>query len=244
MSNVSYFQRFSQRENHVTNNTLLVLRHFYRVSTQKFENVLSDLIEESDELSIGPNFSQQERLNASIPDAGIHQAPLSIYIETKRGEDVDRDQLLRHLKSIEESRHPHSLSILLTITTRQLGQGIIESISRSTKVILASTTFKDIVDSLRRNCEKHETELFEILEDYIDFISSENLLPGDILTAFPCGVTIMENKKHQVYFQPSYRPSKKDSKYIGLHGNKKISCIGRISTVVVGTKENDGDFTA
>ena len=32
MSSITDFQRFSQRETHVTNNTLLVLRHLYRVS--------------------------------------------------------------------------------------------------------------------------------------------------------------------------------------------------------------------
>jgi len=243
MSNVSYLQRYSQRENHITNNTLLVLRHFYRVSPRKFENILSDLIEDSNELSIGPFFNQQERMKNSIPDAVIYQAPLSIYIEAKLGENIDREQFSRHLKSIQESRIQHSQSILLTLTTRSIDHGIIDELREKYAITLASTTYKDVVDSLEKNCEEYELELNEILQDYRDFISDEGLLPTDILTAFPCGDTIKENKKHQIYFQPSYRRSKKESKFIGLYKNKEISCIGKISTVVTGTKKEGGEFT-
>ena len=54
MSKVSYFQRFSQRENHATNNTLLVLRYLYQVSPLKLEQVFSELLEI--QLSIGLTF--------------------------------------------------------------------------------------------------------------------------------------------------------------------------------------------
>lgn len=242
MSNISYFQRYSQKENHITNNTLLVLRHFYRASTQKFENILSGLIEDNSELSIGPIFNQQERMKVSIPDAVIHQAPLSIFIEAKTGDHIDREQLLRHIESIENSQIPHSDSFLIALTVRPISEEILDELGRNTKVKLASTTYKDVIDSLRRNCQQHETELSEILDDYVDFISRENLLPSDILTAFPCGVTIRENIKHRIYFQPSFRPSKSDSKYIGLYARKSISYIGRIDTIVVGKMEKDGSF--
>jgi hypothetical protein len=51
MSRVSYFQRFSQRENHATNNTLLMLRQFYESSPFKIERVLNSLTDE--DLPIG-----------------------------------------------------------------------------------------------------------------------------------------------------------------------------------------------
>lgn len=59
MSRVSYFQRFSQRENHATNNTLLLLRHLYQSSPFKIGRVLTSLVEA--ELSIGLMFEQQIR---------------------------------------------------------------------------------------------------------------------------------------------------------------------------------------
>lgn len=51
MSRVSYFQRFSQKENHVTNNTLLILRHIYRAAPHKIGSLLNALLEE--DVSIG-----------------------------------------------------------------------------------------------------------------------------------------------------------------------------------------------
>ena len=51
MSRVSHFQRFSQPENHATNNTLLLLRYFYQSSPFKIQSVLTSLLEA--DLSIG-----------------------------------------------------------------------------------------------------------------------------------------------------------------------------------------------
>ena len=41
MSRVSHFQRFSQPENHATNDTLLLLRYFYQSSPFKIQSVLT-----------------------------------------------------------------------------------------------------------------------------------------------------------------------------------------------------------
>jgi hypothetical protein len=57
MSRVSHFQRFSQPENHATNNTLLAFRFFYQSSPFKLQRVLTSLLES--DLSIGLTFEQQ-----------------------------------------------------------------------------------------------------------------------------------------------------------------------------------------
>lgn len=57
MSRVSYFQRFSQAENHATNNTLLMLRHIYATGPARLEHVLSDLLEDQT-LEIGVTFNR------------------------------------------------------------------------------------------------------------------------------------------------------------------------------------------
>jgi hypothetical protein len=59
LSRVSHFQRFSQPENHATNNTLLLLRYFYQSSPFKIQSVLTSLLET--DLSIGLAFEQQIR---------------------------------------------------------------------------------------------------------------------------------------------------------------------------------------
>src|SRR5690349_3260672 len=111
MSRVSYFQRFSQKENHVTNNTLLILRHIYRAAPHKIASLFNALLEE--DVSIGLAFQQQMRGTHSVPDALITQTALSVFVEAKRGDDLDGDQLLRHLESIKRLDLPKGSGILL-----------------------------------------------------------------------------------------------------------------------------------
>src|ERR1035438_7346761 len=100
MSRVSHFQRFTQQENHATNNTLLLLRYFYQSSPSKMQNVMNSLL--GTELSIGLTFEQQVRIKGGtgVPDALIKQEPLRIYVETKRGGDLELDQIKRHITTI------------------------------------------------------------------------------------------------------------------------------------------------
>jgi hypothetical protein len=106
LSRVSHFQRFSQPENHATNNTLLVLRYFYQSSPFKVQRVLTSLLDT--DLSIGLSFEQQVRGDASVPDALIMQEPIRIFIETKRDGTVDTVQIRRHFESI--AQHPGGTS--------------------------------------------------------------------------------------------------------------------------------------
>ena len=104
MSQISHFQVYSQRENHVTNNTLLMLRHVYRVSTALFESVLQSCIDDCN-FSIGPQFVQQQRESDSVPDALISQKPFNLYIEAKPFIGLGDDQIVRHLKSIQSKKN-------------------------------------------------------------------------------------------------------------------------------------------
>ena len=84
MTEVSYFQRFSQKENHITNNTLLMLRHVYQAAPQKLQLVLRALMED-EELDIGLKFEQQVKGSDSVPDALITQPPLAVLVEKPSG---------------------------------------------------------------------------------------------------------------------------------------------------------------
>ena len=46
MAELSYFQKYTQRENHITNNTLLMMRHLYQHGVARFEQFLTNLIGE------------------------------------------------------------------------------------------------------------------------------------------------------------------------------------------------------
>lgn len=242
MTKISYFQRFSQKENHVTNNTLLVMQHFYQVSPQKINKVLSDLA--NDELSVGLVFEQQVKSSDSVPDALISQAPLDIYVETKRGGQLDQDQLERHIESIGNSSRQPSQKVLFGLTKTPINKDFSDKVVRRSgkrNITFVPITFADIVRSLRSVCESHEVALHEILSDYEDFLQEENLLHiGETMSIFPCGKSINENIEYRLYFEPSDRPSKAESRFIGLYNRKRIGHLASIMTVVTGLSGPDG----
>jgi hypothetical protein len=80
LSRVSHFQRFSQPENHATNNTLLVLRRFYDSSPNKIQRVLTSLLET--ELSNGASSSRHLSARASCFFAKAHRRKKAITEQT------------------------------------------------------------------------------------------------------------------------------------------------------------------
>lgn len=242
MTRISYFQRYSKKENHVTNNTLLLLRYFYQASPEKFGTVLSELTNE--DVSVGLVFEQQVRFHSSVPDALISQAPLDIYIETKHGGELDPTQIRRHLSSIgNNSNHP-AQKVLFGLTSAPIDKTVSDELvlsARSNNIIFRPITFAEMLSSLRFVCEDHETVLRDVIADYENYLEKEGLLQvGEILSAFPVGWTIHKNIKHKIYFEPCDRPSKASSDFIGLYRNKCIEWLASISTVVsgVGGPEN------
>jgi hypothetical protein len=53
MKNVYYFQRYSQRENWATNNTLLLLSRLYQFNRLKFQRAIKEILGQGIELDIG-----------------------------------------------------------------------------------------------------------------------------------------------------------------------------------------------
>lgn len=241
MTKVSYFQRFSQKENHLTNNTLLVLRFIYQKSPFKLEAVLSELVGEN--IDIGPNFEQQIRESSSTPDAVISQRPLQLFIETKLHGQLDREQIIRHINSITECQYPPSRKIIIGLTKIQISEierRELVDIAAAKSIIFVAITFTDIVQALRSCCEVHELELKDILEDYEEYLNSEEVLQvGELMSVVPCGNSLEENKQFRLYFEPAHRSSKFKSTFMGLYKQKCIQEIGRIGSIVVGRMVGD-----
>lgn len=244
MSKVSYFQRFSQRENHVTNNTLLVMRHFYQASPQKISAVLSELV--GHDLAVGLTFEQQIKSSDSVPDALILQTPLNIYIETKRGGELDKKQIKRHIASIANKRKQHPPKILIGLTQSPIKEDVKEELKKNAqrkKIIFATTTFSEIVNALRKQCSPYEKLLYDILSDYEKYLINEELMQiGDSLTIVPCRKSKHENVKFGLYFDPARRPVRVKSKFFGIYDNRCVHYLADVKTVVVGTWTKKGGF--
>lgn len=236
MAGISYFQRYSQRENHVTNNTLLVLRHLYQTSPGKLEQVVRGLVGQEVDLEL--KFNQQTRGSASVPDGVISQAPFRLYFETKLGPALDRDQILRHVKSIADERKPSTgEAFLVGLSTEPLSAGEREELVAAAKaqgVIFASSTFAELVEVLDEACASHDVALRAVLDDFNAFLASENLLfqSDDWMLVVPCGVSLAENQRFGIYYDGVDRPRRSPCAFLGAYSDKSIRLVGRITAVL------------
>ncbi len=241
MSAISMFQEYSQKENHATNNTLLILSLLAKHSPIRFEQVLKSILlidlDDDKTLKVGLSFAQQVKEQASIPDAYIQQLPFNLYIETKLGEQSE-EQVQRHLQSIAAKSEFSLHSWLLSLTIAPMSQDKIiyyKTIASEKSVCFAATTFADILNAMKDVCRDHDDYLNEIIGEYESCMRVQGLL-GERwrwLVVFPCGTSLEANQKFGIYSEPTERNQKwKSSKFLGLYTNKKVHYIGVISTVV------------
>jgi hypothetical protein len=231
-SAISFFQRYSQPENHVTNNTALLLRHIYQASPEKLQSILSQLVD--DILDVGPTFRQQPRGKASVPDASIIQPGWRIIIETKLTPNLDEDQIIRHFDTGRAAEGEAIYVIALTTETDRQIAAKLAALAKERRIAFAWRSFAELGEIVDGACAVHETSMREIIADYIDFLSSENLLdtPHDRIYVVPCGTSYDDNIKFGLYYHPaerSYRPSK----YLGVYRQRCVSAVGEVEAVAV-----------
>lgn len=237
MSRVSYFQRFSQRENHATNNTLLVLRYLYQAAPYKLEQVLGGILETTP--TIGLIFDQQVKGSHSVPDALISQKPLRMFIETKLGDGLWRDQIERHIASITANpAEQGGETYLIGLTKTPISDAEKEShvaFAKAKGVQFRATTFTEIASLLRAACADYEPGLIAIVEDYRSFLENEGLLDdrGRWMAVFPCGTSYPENDRLRLYYEGAERPSRASYRFIGIYTRKTVSLIGEPAAVLV-----------
>lgn len=245
MARISHFQRYSQRENHVTNNTLLMLRHVYQRSPQLFELCLRSLLDD-ESLEIGPRFEQQRRGAHSVPDCIIEQAAIHLYVEAKHGGALSEKQLRSHLDSISASKNQPGSCYLVGLVRDAAANGLgpdLKEEARSLGVQLGVSTYADLLSALKVVCES-DPSLREILADYETFIGSEGLLPDQNrkMVAFLCGTSWQANVKTGVYYEPEERNAKwRQASFIGIYHSKCISHVGRFRASAI-AQEQDGEL--
>ena len=148
MSEIHYFPRYSQPENVVTNNTLLLLLRLHQYNGFKFEKFI-DLICGDQEVqfasflaSIPPTEGNGEKRCGWVYRPGS----IKIAVETKLTEAFDPAPLENHLAVFGAEQH--KLLILLSpslgeISSSQLDLVRERAISRNIQVV--HTSFEDIV---------------------------------------------------------------------------------------------------
>lgn len=236
MKNLYYFQRYSQRENWATNNTLLLLSRLYQFNRIKFQNAIQDILGEGIELNIGIQFIQQSKNKDSVPDGIIQQSSFKIVIETKLADNFTADQLIRHLGHFETNTET---KVLLAITKHETPKEVIEQVnafikSNSSNIKFAGTSFLKIADAIRANLQDHDVEMLEIVDEFVAFCEENNLInrKDSTMLALTAGTSLDMNLQYNIYYDPATRNHNLPFTYIGLYNNKNIQAVGKVTKIV------------
>lgn len=238
MMNIHYFQRYHNKENVVTANTMLLLSRLYNYSSDKFYRLLKTyFFGESFEPEI--SFALQERSDESVPDAAILQPSFKIIVETKLHNQFSLDQLEHHMGSFRDERY----CVLLTLDPKPMQEKMLEKVeemiaqhnlsSGKTLISHKNMTFEMLIDAVQEELDERDYEMKDILEDYRAFCTSEQLLPDDWkwMRVRLAGTTFEWNMRHGVYYD-SIEHGFSGHAYIGLYSQKSVRAIGKISRIV------------
>jgi hypothetical protein len=241
MSDIHYFPRYSQRENVVTNNTLLLLLRLREYSRIRFEKFMESLCADEDrDIQLTTSwlrFRQQIGTGKSIVDGYIAQDSVKIGVETKLTDAFDTIQLNNHLALF--GMEQHKVLILLSPSLSDAAKLQLDDVRRSAleaNIKLIATTFENVVVKAKDCLSPHEEEMRSLVEDFEDFCSGENLLPRDNFTIFvpPCGQSFEHNIRLSLYHCPAAW-SRRKTKYLGVYTERSIRAIGRIAKVIACT---------
>lgn len=236
MTDLHFFQRYSQPENVATNNVLLLLRLIHQARRGAFENLMKGLLEDDSEraLNVGPTFHQQVRGPARVADGLIRQRGFDLLIETKRGDSFDVEQAIGHLEQIRSSSNP----ILLLLGRQPLADDpslarLFAAAGTEPSVRVFVRSFKQLIEQCRAIAEA-DAELTSIVEDFQGFCAESDLLPVDEYTLFvpPCGESFDDNLRYRLYYCPATRP-RRLGHWFGVYREKCVHAIGAIGRVLV-----------
>lgn len=242
MSIIRYFARYSQKENLVTNNTLLLLLRFYNNSPLKFQRLMDQLFAEQDPTlaSAWLRFEQQTPTGKSVVDGYIKQESVRIAVETKLYDDFDVNQLKRHMNILSDAQH--KLLVLLSPSAPSVTVGeSVRQLAQEAGIHIILTSFEDIISRAKLLVPEYDEEMTALVEDYEAFCSETEILPTDNYTMFvpPCGQSFDDNKEFSLYYCPVGYNRRKTA-YLGVYSNRAVQLIGKIKKVVACDVGADG----
>lgn len=240
MATLNQFQQYSQGENTVTNNVLLMFSLLYDINPRYYEEYMNGLIEETDFYGVVPDFRQQVNNNGKgFIDGRITLRPSTIIIETKLNALEWVDKLLKYTDSFHKGEvnllfHLSSISYDET-TIKQIEDRLVaEKVEKNVKFF--SVTFEDLVAQLKSLHEQYlyEPQILRLYEKFEEYCQNMNLLPASrqILRAMACGESFDLNVKHKFYFDLARR-GYSHFNYLGIYKHKAVRFIGTVENMIV-----------
>lgn len=234
---IHYFQRYHQKENVATANTMLLLSRLYQYSPDKFYRALKD-IARLDSFEAEPVFTIQEKNASSVPDATISQAGFKLVVETKRNANsFSLDQLKHHLNAIGHD----SRNVLLTLAPTELKpqfekciKQIVAEHNRSHDALVrhAHATFASIMAAVEGALDERDYEMQDILDDFRDYCEHDGLMKDDgaesRLRMQLANATFDYAFEHNLYYC-GLETRLREFRYLGLYRDKSLRAIGKVT---------------
>lgn len=229
---IHYFQRYHEKENVSTANTMLLLSRLYSYSSNKFFRFLkSEYFAGSFEPELV--FTLQEKSLESIPDATITQEGFKIVVETKLTDWFYSDQLMRHLKSFGDEKN----KVMITLASEPMSAEKLVDFEKQLKeynesqtypVIHINTTFEMMANAIRDVIDDRDYEMQDVLDDYLNYCYKDGLIPVSdswkYLRMQLAGTTLDFNVNNNVYYDKAERGFRAHD-YLGLYKQKSVRAI-------------------
>lgn len=245
--NIHYFQRYHEKENVATANTMLLLSRFYSYSSDKFFRFLKTEYF-SDSFNPEITFRLQEKSVDSIPDATITQESFKIVVETKMSDWFYNDQLLRHLNSFDDEKY----KVMITLAPELMEEGKKADFEEKLKaynekqhhpVIHINTTFETLTNAISDVLDDRDYEMQDVLADYLNYCYTGGLIPVSDSWKYMrmqlAGTTLDFNVSANVYYDNAERGFRAHDT-LGLYKNKSVRAIGKVIARITAIETEDG----
>lgn len=244
---IHYFQRYHEKENVATANTMLLLSRLYSYSSDKFFRFLkSEYFADSFDPELV--FTLQEKSVDSIPDATITQEGFKIVVETKLTDWFYADQLMRHLKSFGDEKN----KIMITFASELMADEKLADFEKQLKeynetqtypVVHINTTFEMMANAIRDVIDDRDYEMQDVLEDYLNYCYKDCLIPVSdswkYLRMQLAGTTMDFNISNNIYYDKAERGFRAHD-YLGLYKQKSVRAIGKICARITAVETEAG----
>ena len=237
---ISQFQKYSQRENTVTNNVLLMLSRLNDLNVGYYKSIIERLNEGNlQQYYPQPIFTQQVSMKKGIIDGHIEVKPSKIAIETKLNSKEFIDKLVKYGEVFNEN----SQNQLWHLSSIKFEDNEVVEINRrlreeypNLKIQFDNLSFSDLIENLEGIYDEntHDKELRLLLDDFSNYSIGSNLTSNAEykLLFVPTGFSYNWNKKHKIYYCPTSWHSQK-FKYFGLYNWKTVRTISEIETTII-----------
>lgn len=238
---ISQFQKYSQKENAVTNNVLLMLSRLNDLNVNYYKSIIERLNEGNEHQNYFPQpiFSQQIGLGNGIIDGHIEVKSSKILIETKLTHKEFQDKLVKYGKIFDGNCQNQ----LWHLSSKKFDTNEVLEINEklkkeypNVKIQFNNLTYSDLVENLEGIYEEniHDMELKLLFQDFNNYCNESNLISNEEfnLLFVPTGFSYSWNKNHKIYYCPINWHSQKFT-FFGLYNWKSVRSISKIETTII-----------